>query len=485
MSSIAKLTRRFVGILSLSTFLLLIVNFILLLVIASSQMPGAGPWTVARKTAEALRKTEDGYALSGEMARELDAENAWAVFIDDDTRQVAWHTENLPAEIPMAYTLSEISGLTRGYLADYPTFTGSAENGLVVVGFPKDRYWKHMNPAWDYDLIQNSPYILLAVIGVNVAVIFLIYVAANSRLLRSVKPIANGVQALPTQEPVYVRERGLLSDLARDINRTAEILQAQRAGLRKRETARADWISGVSHDIRTPLSMVMGYAGQLEEEPGLSEENRRKVSIIRQQSLKMKSLVNDLNLASKLEYDMQPLHPQPVNLVAVARQCAADFINADFSEIYPLEWNTAGSPAGCVINGDRDLLCRAVVNLLNNVRSHNPDGCRIFVEVRTEGGEACVAVEDDGAGITDEQLRKLRDAPHYRLSDYGTEEPCHGLGLRIVRQIVKAHHGSVDFDHGASGGFLATMRFPLRAGAGPVGRDPENPERQADGPPRP
>ena len=62
----------------------------------------------------------------------------------------------------------------------------------------------------------------------------------------------------------------------------------------------------VSHDIRTPLSMVMGYAGQIEDNESLPESERKKARIIRQQSTKMKNLINDLNLASKLEYNMQP-----------------------------------------------------------------------------------------------------------------------------------------------------------------------------------
>ena len=142
------------------------------------------------------------------MTRTLEEENAWAVYIDDDTMEVLWHSEDLPEEIPLQYTASDISRLTRGYVADYPTFTGSGEDGLMVVGFPKDRYWKLMNPSWDYYFIKNAPAIALSVLGINVAVIFLIYILANAKLLRSVTPIANGVQALPTQEPVYVKERG-------------------------------------------------------------------------------------------------------------------------------------------------------------------------------------------------------------------------------------------------------------------------------------
>ena len=135
------------------------------------------------------------------MSGKLTAEHAWAIYIDNDTLTVAWHTDNLPASIPQQYTISDIADLTRGYLEDYPTYTGRAENGLVVVGYPKDRYWKHMFPSWDYDFIKNLPYLVLIVIGVNVFLIFLIYMIANSKLLKSVRPITDGIQALPSGEP--------------------------------------------------------------------------------------------------------------------------------------------------------------------------------------------------------------------------------------------------------------------------------------------
>ena len=398
MTSVGKLIRRFVGILVLSMFLLFVVNVVILLAVASTQTPGIGPWTTAQETEAGLQKTETGYTLSAEMTKMLEDKDAWAVYIDNDTRKVLWHTENLPSEIPMQYTIADISSLTRGYLADYPTYTAGSENGLVVVGFPKDRYWKHMSPSWDYDFIRNSPYIALAAIGINATVVLLIYVTANTKLLRSVRPIADGIQALPTKAPLYVKEKGLLSDLAKDINRTADILQSQRSDLRKKEAARADWISGVSHDIRTPLSMVMGYAGQLEDASELSEDDRRKAAIIRQQSVKMKNLVNDLNLASKLEYNMQPLRLEQVNMAAVARQCAADFMNADISGKYPLEWKAQENLPSCVVRGDKTLLGRALNNLLNNAQTHNPDGCHITMGFRVEEDSCCIAIEDDGVG---------------------------------------------------------------------------------------
>ena len=85
------------------------------------------------------------------------------------------------------------------------------------------------------------------------------------------------------------------------------MLEQQRWNLEKRDTARTEWISGVSHDIRTPLSMVMGYADNLENDAALPEEARKQAGIIKEQSLKIKTLIEDLNLTSKLEYQMQPL----------------------------------------------------------------------------------------------------------------------------------------------------------------------------------
>ena len=178
----------------------------------------------------------------------------------------------------------------------------------------------------------------------------------------------------------------------------------------------------------------------------------------------MKNLVNDLNLASKLEYNMQPIDPKPVNLVAAARQSVVDFINLGMDEKYPIEWNTDEALTACVINGDRLLLQRAIGNLITNSQTHNPKGCTISVCVEKSNAEYRITVEDNGAGLTDEKLEKLRTTPHYMMSDSGTAEPRHGLGLLIVKQIVSAHRGTVSFDHGKNGGFDVTLAFPVRGG---------------------
>ena len=138
MKSVPKLIRRFLGIMLLSTVLLLILNFILLVVVSASQAPNGYPWITAGETARALWKTENGsYVLSDEIAFELENSHAWAILIDNETMQVVWQTDNLPQTVPLSYSISDIANLTRGYIDGYPTFTGEAENGLVVLGYPR------------------------------------------------------------------------------------------------------------------------------------------------------------------------------------------------------------------------------------------------------------------------------------------------------------------------------------------------------------
>lgn len=470
MKNILRLIRRFIGLMILSFLLLLLLNMILIYMIASDQVSNASPWKTAQEAADAIHATEDGYSMSAETLSALGSQGIWGILIDNGTLEVIWQTKDLPDSVPLSFTASDIASFTRGYLSDYPTFPCSGKYGLMVLGYPKTSFWKHMWPSWDYQFISRIPYFFLGICALNLAAVFLIYVTANARLLSSVRPITNGIQALPTQEAVHVREKGLLSDIANCINRTSEILQAQKYQLQKKETARADWIAGVSHDIRTPLSMVMGYADQLKNDDALPERAREKASIILRQSKRIRDLVSDLNLSSRLEYNMQPLHLKEENAVAVLRQAVTDFINDDIDHKHPIKWLTEETFLNCPVMADAALLMRAVSNLIQNCIRHNENGCTIFVSIRQDGGNCLIRIEDDGIGASKEKLQELNASPGPNVgfskdttgkTDKTDEwDGRHGLGLLLVKQIISSHGGSVLIGQSGFGGFAVTIRLP-------------------------
>ena len=462
MKSVPKLIRRFVGILLLSSVLILVINFAIYAVLMISQSPNEdnSPYNIATATGRALVRTDSGYTLSTEISEKLHENQAWAILIDNDTLQVAWQTDNVPNSIPKTYTLSDIADLAVGYIDGYPTYAGKNENGVVVVGFPQNSFWKHTRPSWNYNFIANLPQTVLITLFVNLELVFAIYIIANIKLLKSVKPITKGIQDLSTGQPVDISEKGVLSEISANINRTSNILQEQREQLKKKETARANWIAGVSHDIRTPLSMVMGYAGQLENSRNLSGAEQKKAAVIVKQSERIKNLINDLNLASKLEYNMQPLMKKQINVVAVVRQVIVDFMNTDIDDSFPIEWKTNDELTICNIFADKDLLKRAVSNLIQNSINHNDNGCTILVSVAEVGDNCIISVEDNGIGATDGQIERLNNTPHYMVCDTNRAEQRHGLGLLIVRQIIAGHNGKVEIDHSGYGGFKVVMTIP-------------------------
>ena len=460
MKNILKLIRRFVITIILSIFLLLFLNIFLFEFIFFKYSTDDSPSDKTFEIAKMIKFKDRKYFLPDKEISNLKKQNIWAIVIDNDSKKVIWQTENLPSEIPKEYSVFDIALFSHAYIKGYPVFTAKIRNDLLVLGYPKDSYWKYSTATWNYRLIQNVPNFFLTFLLSNIFFVFLIYIFSNSKLLKSVNPIIKGIQDLPKDNPVNIDEKGVLSELAKSINKTSEILQNQREQLRNKDTARANWIAGVSHDIRTPLSMIMGYASQLKTSSNLSEEMAKKLSVILKQSERIKNLINDLNLASKLEYNMQPFEKKKENAVALVRQVIVDFLNMDIDEKFPIEWKTKNEFVSCFVNVDKNLIKRALANLIQNSINHNENGCTIYVSVKEDEKNCIICVEDNGIGVSDEELEKLNNTPHYMVCDKNTTEQQHGLGLLIVKQIMDVHNGQVEMKHSEYGGFKVVLQIP-------------------------
>lgn len=511
MNSIPKLIRRFIGVFAFSSVLILAMNIIVFGILMSGYTlnNNASPYDMAQEAGKELYESPDGvYALPDRVSEKLQHAGAWAILIDNTSLHVVWRTQNTPSTIPSEYTASQIANLSVGYLKDYPTYTGAHERGVVVLGFPQNSFWKHTRASWNYSLISHAPQITLSILGINVLVILGIYLVANIKLFKSIKPITQGIQRLSNGKSVHIPETGALSEISTCINSASNMLQEQKHQLRKKDMARANWIAGVSHDIRTPLSMVMGYADQLAHSSHLLPEERKKATMITRQGERMKNLINDLNLASKLEYTMQPIMKKEENIVGIVRQVVVDFLNMNMQDEYAIVWETSEKLTTCIGSVDQGLLKRAVANLIQNSMCHNEDGCTIYVSVSfaasagnvltsAGGGTAAISagtsagstsegvgnalisagngdtsalgntrncvicVEDDGIGVSAETLEALRRAPHYMICDTSATEQRHGLGLLIVQQIIDAHNGGVEIGMGARGGFMTKLYIPV------------------------
>lgn len=250
---------------------------------------------------------------------------------------------------------------------------------------------------------------------------------------------------------------GELSEIADSINKAAGIISRQ-------NTARANWISGVSHDIRTPLSMIMGYAERIANDQNACNKIKEQAACISRQSVKIKELVQDLNLVSKLEYEMQPLQKENIRISKLLRSYATDLINSGLPEIYSLEVVISPSSENSQIDCNAKLITRAVNNLVQNSIHSNPKGCTIIltlqVTLQAAKEKLLLTVQDDGIGISAEKLEELKNKPHYMESTDDSLDLRHGLGLLLVRQIVNAHNGTMEIESKPGEGYKTDIYFP-------------------------
>ena len=399
---------------------------------------------------EAVAADLSASGISEERLQELNCNQIWAMLLDASGHCI-WEA-SLPEEIPTQYTIQDVAVFSKGYLQDYPVFVRNTDNGLLVLGYPKDSFMKLTGNYFPIRAIRIFPLFITGILAIDIVLLFLVYYFSKRKISKNTEPIMASIKTLSTGKPVDLSIRGELSEIADSVNQASQVLSRQ-------NQARANWISGVSHDIRTPLSMIMGYAQRIAGDHGASGNIQQEAEIIRAQSAKIKDLVQDLNLVSQLEYEMQPLHKEPVRLSKLLRSYAADLLNAGISEKHSVEVEISSKAETAVIDCDARLISRAIGNLVQNSINHNPQGCDIFLSLDCSSEKVSIIVVDNGVGMSAEKLRELEEKPHYMESTDERLDLRHGLGLLLVKQIVEAHGGVMKIESVPQSGYKTILTF--------------------------
>lgn len=361
-----------------------------------------GPTQLSTRVCAALERQDDGsWELSPDMEARLDQEGVWAFLLDAEG-DVAWKSKSMPDDAALPQTAQDVALIAHyGSLQSRPAFVytpadnaivdasdadtpqsddsaeGEANVGsdtLLVLTYPEGSRVVFPTTSFTQAAFGSLGTGIAVILLADLAILFVAYAVSRRSMFRSIEPISDGIGKLAKGEPVSLEAQGDLADIADDVNAASDVIRAK-------DNARANWISGVSHDVRTPLSMVMGYADRIAENPEVPERSRTEASIIRAQSMKMRDLVEDLNLASKLEYDLQPMDPEALSPAALLRATVAEFADAADPDLYELDVDVDARAEHVRFRADRRLLGRAVRNLLQNAVTHNPQGCRIAVSL--------------------------------------------------------------------------------------------------------
>lgn len=225
------------------------------------------------------------------------------------------------------------------------------------------------------------------------------------------------------------------------------------AELKTQETLRR-FVADASHELRTPVAAVLGYA-DLHAQGAVrgQDEVDRVMERIGHEAQRMQTLVGDLLVLARADEHVKA-DVVPVDVSAVAHAAAAAAA-AD-----PTRTVTVDVVDGVVVPGIEDHVRRVFDNLLVNVRTHTPPGTRAVVRVRRDDDAALLDVEDDGPGIAAGALPHVFDRFYRAEVSRSRSTGGSGLGLSIVRSIVWAHDGTVEAGDRPGGGTRVRVRLP-------------------------
>jgi two-component system sensor histidine kinase BaeS len=233
--------------------------------------------------------------------------------------------------------------------------------------------------------------------------------------------------------------------LARSVNEMASTLE------RARDLER-HFLLSVSHDLRTPLTSIRGYAEAIAD--GAAPDATRAATIIVSESKRLERLVGDLLELAKLDARQLTLRPARTDVAELVGDIADGFRPAAAEARVRLDVTTGG-PAFADVDPDR--LGQAVANLVENALTHT--STLISVTVTTDGAGVAISVVDDGAGIAPDDLPRIFD-PLYVGRRTPRRQAGTGLGLAIVRELVTAMDGTVAAGDEPDGGARLEIRLP-------------------------
>ncbi|MCC5910812.1 MAG: HAMP domain-containing histidine kinase [Clostridiaceae bacterium] len=452
-----KITGRFILTVVMITIIIIIINiivgigFIINGVINEedviSESNDFSPEDFTREFSKYLMINQEGVYTNEDGKQILENEDLWLQVLDEAGNEI--YNYNKPVDVRESYSPMELVHAYKYSLAESMStiFIGEKNfedtNYSYILGFPFENIKRiviSFNMFQLMDSIRKIAYVIL-IIDIPIALIF--GYLFSRRLTKPLVGIINDVEILSEGEYDLQREeKGVYKQVYKTINNLSTKLKDNEEARRNLDRMREEWISNISHDIKTPLVSIKGYAEILanEEYDFTEEEMREYGKIIESKSNYIKELINDLNLSTRLKNKSLTLDFKNINIVSLVRGVVIDILNNPNTNNMNIEFIAEREIIEKKI--DEVLIKRVITNILYNSIVHNNEN--VSIEVKVEKKENIhIFIIDNGKGIKDRDIKHIFER-YYRGTNTGTKHKGSGLGMAIARDIIEAHNGSIN-----------------------------------------
>lgn len=231
------------------------------------------------------------------------------------------------------------------------------------------------------------------------------------------------------------------------------------------ETMRKDFVATVSHEFRTPLTLISGVIEMLRMYDDLPRTDRnRSLEMLEIETERLKKLISELLMLSKMENRIFSSEPEPIDVAKALAQVAAALKPLADKKRQSLDLSL--NLGAALICGDESWFFHAIQNLVENAIKYTPAGGAISVEASSDGDELRIAVHDNGIGIAAEDIDRIFERFYRADKSRGSETGGSGLGLAIAKDIISLFNGEISVESAPGSGSVFTVRIPLSRDTG-------------------
>ncbi|MGE5398177.1 MAG: sensor histidine kinase [Chitinophagales bacterium] len=313
---------------------------------------------------------------------------------------------------------------------------------LIYLAYTYHHYW------FFYDLLsglKDSVGIVPVSLSVGLTFFVLFFFLFSQGVIKYIEELNRGLQEVAEgnlEVSLLVKSRDELGQLARNINIMTRQLKASLEEERNSQQSKQHLITSVSHDLRTPLTSLLGYLELIENDNYRDEvELRHYVSIAYQKSQQINRLIAQLFEFTRTGYGGVEIRPKVVNLAELLEQLAEEFVPS--LQAAGMEYNLVLPAETVKIPVDTELLVRLFENLISNAIRYGSEGKRLDLELSKDGPDVVIRVANYGTPIPDWELPRLFET-FYRVEKSRSQNTGGtGLGLAIAKNIVDLHEGKI------------------------------------------
>lgn len=411
------------------------IDFVLLVATTNFIRSQQSPIDIIQGVSSNITPSNGTYKVNQTAKKLIKKHNLWVMILDQKSGNEKFNIKK-PKNIKTQFDYADVIKFSRYYLDDYPIFTQikKEQKDIYIIAFPKESIIRYGNNFFDLKRVQIFPILILVIIFVNCLFCLFLYLYSVTFLNRNIQPIINAIGKLPVGLNKQVNS-------VQELNRLTLAVNSANKKLRKNEEFKENWISGIAHDIKTPLSVIVANTSLAIEKTD-NDDLLKNLKPTLVESHYIQNLLNDLNIFARLTNSNLKLNQEITDIIPFFKEIIIQIINQEIWNDFNFEFIPDNKLLGKKMYIEKSLMSRVIHNLIYNSVLHNPSGCNIQIVLNyISRNKFSVIIRDNGIGTSTDRLKNINKIEEFNFDISGVRRS--GMGLKISNQIVDLHGGSM------------------------------------------